>query len=89
MTGVHAIPRRSTRRPDGRGWRRLTAALLLAVVTFQARLITAHWIDTDEGAHLMDARLVMEGLTPVADFDSRQPLYVYTYLPALRLFGDH
>ncbi len=80
---------RSTWRSDGRSWRRLTAVLLLAIVAFQVWLIRAHWIDTDEGAHLMDARLASEGLTPVADFDSRQPLYVYTYLPAFRLFGEH
>lgn len=70
-------------------WHWLTAGLLSAVVACQVWLIWAHWIDTDEGAHLMDARLAMEGLTPVADFGSRQPLYVYTYLPALRLFGEH
>lgn len=70
-------------------WQWLTAGLLGAVVACQVWLIWGHWIDVDEGAHLMDARLATEGLTPVADFDSRQPLYVYTYVPAFRIFGEH
>jgi 4-amino-4-deoxy-L-arabinose transferase-like glycosyltransferase len=31
----------------------------------------------------MDARLAMEGLRPMVDFNARQPLYVYAYVPFL------
>jgi 4-amino-4-deoxy-L-arabinose transferase-like glycosyltransferase len=62
--------------------------LLLLWLGFQAWMLKAHWINVDEGAHLMDTRLAMQGLRPVLDYDSRQPLYVYALLPFL-LYSDH
>ncbi len=56
-------------------------------LALQAWMAQAHWINADEGAHLMDARLAMEGLVPEVDYHARQPLYVYAYVPFLRLLG--
>ena len=45
------------------------------------------WIDPDEGAHLMDARLALDGLVPAVDFGGRQPLYVYATALFATLLG--
>jgi len=50
-------------------------------------LIDKRWVNVDEGAHLMDATLVLDGSIPMVDFDSRQPLYVYVLAGFLKLFG--
>ncbi|GBD39771.1 hypothetical protein HRbin37_02057 [bacterium HR37] len=50
-------------------------------------LMERRWINPDEGAHLMDGRLALDGLVPGLDFDSRQPLYVYIIALVLRVFG--
>ncbi len=65
----------------------LLVLLVVASVALQVWLLGAHWINPDEGAHLMDARLAMAGLVPDVDFGSRQPLYVYAYVPFLQLLG--
>lgn len=70
--------------------RRLYARLaLLAVVGLALRiaLVQLRWINPDEGAHLMDARLVMDGLLPEVDFEARQPIYVYTLALWLQVTG--
>jgi 4-amino-4-deoxy-L-arabinose transferase-like glycosyltransferase len=68
-----------------------TILILLAVflVSFALRLwiVDKRWINPDEGAHLMDAVLVLDGKIPNIDFDSRQPLYVYTTAVVFKLFG--
>lgn len=66
----------------------LMAGLILIAMAFQIWLLWAHWINPDEGAHLMDARFVLEGKVPHVDYDARQPLYVYAYVPFLKLFGS-
>ncbi|NIA30281.1 MAG: hypothetical protein GWP06_10260 [Actinobacteria bacterium] len=50
-------------------------------------LLPIRWINPDEGAHLMDAKLLMDGLLPVADFGSRQPFYVFMLSVFLKIFG--
>lgn len=50
-------------------------------------LLDKRWIAPDEGAHLMDAVLVMDGKIPVVDFGSRMPIYVYANAAVLKLFG--
>ena len=65
----------------------LVALLILGCAMLQLWLLGARWINPDEGAHLMDARLAMEGLVPGVDYNARQPLYVYAYVPFLRLLG--
>ncbi|MBI3321595.1 MAG: glycosyltransferase family 39 protein, partial [Candidatus Omnitrophica bacterium] len=81
---TRAFAETSTRTPSIRAMLVLLVGVWLAL---QGWLLTAHWINADEGAHLMDARLVLEGLIPEVDFHARQPLYVYAYVPFLRLFG--
>jgi 4-amino-4-deoxy-L-arabinose transferase-like glycosyltransferase len=51
-------------------------------------LLPYRWINPDEGAHLMDARLLLQGLIPLVDFGSKQPLYVVLLAGLLRLFGQ-
>ncbi len=64
-------------------WSILIGGLLLRLV-----LLSMRWINPDEGAHLMDARLFLEGWTPIAEFGSRQPVYVYLLSISLKLFGN-
>jgi 4-amino-4-deoxy-L-arabinose transferase-like glycosyltransferase len=45
------------------------------------------WINPDEGAHLMDAVLILDGKIPAVEFDSRQPIYAYANAAVLKLFG--
>lgn len=70
-----------------RAWRITIVLLVLAWLGLQCWLLQSHWINPDEGAHLMDVRLAMEGLVPGIDYDARQPFYVYAYAPFLRLLG--
>ncbi len=65
-------------------------ALLFAVgLAIRVALLPIRWINPDEGPHLMDARLVLEGQVPVADYGSRQPFYVIVLASALKVFGVH
>jgi Dolichyl-phosphate-mannose-protein mannosyltransferase len=50
-------------------------------------LLDKRWLDVDEGAHLMDAVLALDGRIPVVDYMSREPLYVYAFAGFLKLFG--
>jgi 4-amino-4-deoxy-L-arabinose transferase-like glycosyltransferase len=65
--------------------------LLLAIVgigfLIRLWLLDKRWINPDEGAHIMDGMLALEGLVPEVDFDSRQPIYTYTIALALKTFG--
>jgi len=44
--------------------------VLLIFLALGLALLPLRWINPDEGAHLMDAKLLMEGLMPAVDFDS-------------------
>ncbi|HET7563614.1 MAG TPA: glycosyltransferase family 39 protein [Gemmatimonadaceae bacterium] len=59
----------------------LAAGLLLRI-----GLLPFRWINPDEGAHLMDGQLILHGLVPLVDFQSRQPLYAYLQAGILALF---
>jgi len=61
----------------------------LCIVSLSLRLwlIDKQWVNVDEGAHLMDAALALEGHIPEVDFSSRQPLYVYVLAGFVKLFG--
>lgn len=65
--------------------------LLSAIFTFslviRVFLINARWINPDEGAHLMDALLLLQGKLPYIEFESRQPLYVLANAFFLQFFG--
>jgi hypothetical protein len=50
-------------------------------------LLDKRWISVDEGAHLMDALLALQGNVPGVDYHSRQPLYTYVNAGFLHLFG--
>ncbi len=64
--------------------------LMVFLVGFVFRLwiLDKRWINPDEGAHLMDAVLVLDGKVPIRDFGSRQPFYVYVIAAAFSLFGS-
>lgn len=63
------------------------ALLLIAFFVFGMWYRHVRWINPDEGAHLMDAVLILRGLVPSVDFESRQPLYVLILAASLELFG--
>lgn len=65
------------------------ALILLASLALRLVLLPHRWINPDEGAHLMDGRLLLDGLIPLVDFDSRQVLYVYILAGWLKLTGSH
>jgi len=50
-------------------------------------LAPGRWINPDEGAHLMDGRLALDGLLPFINFDSRQIGYTYALAALLSLSG--
>ena len=50
-------------------------------------LLDKRWINPDEGAHLMDAVLILDGKVPEVDFVSRQPIYAYVNAIVLKLLG--
>lgn len=59
----------------------------LVSVSLRVWLLDKRWINPDEGAHLMDAVLIIDGKIPSVDFDSRQPVYAYANAAALKLLG--
>ena len=67
------------------GW--LLAILGLSLV-LRLALVPGRWINPDEGAHLMDGRLALDGLLPFVDFGSRQIAYTYALAALLRLTHD-
>ncbi|HPG40399.1 MAG TPA: glycosyltransferase family 39 protein [bacterium] len=60
----------------------LAAGLALRLLVLQVR-----WINPDEGAHLLDARFMLEGLVPIVDYEARQPFYLFMIAVFLKLFG--
>lgn len=62
-------------------------AVFLISLSLRLSLLDKRWINPDEGAHLMDAVLAMDGKVPGVDFDSRQPLYVYALAGVLKIAG--
>jgi hypothetical protein len=61
--------------------------ILFAGLILRALILPMRWINADEGAHLMDARLLLQGLVPVVDYASRQPFYTLLLAGFLKLFG--
>jgi 4-amino-4-deoxy-L-arabinose transferase-like glycosyltransferase len=71
-----------------RGTPRLALPLLLLVALLaHLWLLGARWINPDEGAHLMDGVLLLDGLVPGVDFGARQPFYVLATAAVLEIFG--
>ncbi len=50
-------------------------------------LLPERWINPDEGAHLYDAKFILEGKIPFVDYGSRMPVYVYILAIFLKVFG--
>lgn len=76
-------------RPDSRSDRGEVAWLIAIIglsLVLRLALVPNRWINPDEGAHLMDGRLVLDGLLPFVDFDARQIGYTYVLAALLRLF---
>ena len=65
----------------------LLLAVALVSLGIRVFLLDKRWINPDEGAHLMDAALLLGGKIPIVDFGSRQPFYVYMIALFLKLFG--
>src|SRR5882672_12323441 len=63
--------------------------LVVCVMSLSVRLwlLDKRWINPDEGPHLMDAVLVLDGKIPQVDFNSRELIYVYSIAGFLKLFG--
>jgi hypothetical protein len=62
--------------------------ILLISIVFRLMLLPDRWINPDEGAHLYDAKFALEGKIPLADYQSRMPLYVYILSFFLEIFGE-
>jgi len=60
---------------------------LAAAAAVRLVLMSVRWINPDEGAHLLDGRLIWQGLHPVIDYGSRQPFYAYLLALFIKLFG--
>ncbi len=65
------------------------AVLLLTGLLVRIGLLYIRWINPDEGAHMMDARMVLDGLLPIVDYESRQPFYVFSIALLFKVFGVH
>ena len=61
--------------------------ILFFSILIRLLFLPERWINPDEGAHLYDAKFVLEGKIPVVDYGSRMPVYVYTIAAFLKVFG--
>jgi hypothetical protein len=61
--------------------------ILLVSILIRLLFLPERWINPDEGAHLYDAKFVLEGKIPEVDYESRMPVYVYTIAAFLKVFG--
>ena len=65
----------------------ILVSVFVLTLLMRVWLLDKRWINPDEGAHLMDAVLILDGKIPSVDFRSRQPVYAYTNAVILKLFG--
>ena len=63
--------------------------VFVASLLIRLWLLDKRWINVDEGAHLMDGVLALDGKIPRVDFASRSPIYVYAIAGFLKLFGTN
>lgn len=61
--------------------------LLAASILIRLLFLPERWINPDEGAHLYDAKFVLEGNSLFGEPASRMPVYVYSLAAFLKLFG--
>ncbi len=50
-------------------------------------VLNYNWINPDEGAHLADGKLLLQGKIPLVDYTSRQPFYVILVALFMKIFG--
>lgn len=62
-------------------------AILFIGLLIRLWIVNERWINPDEGAHIMDGKLVLDGLVPEVDYESRQVVYVYIIAFILKLLG--
>lgn len=62
-------------------------ALIVGGLAVRIAFLQGRWINADEGAHLMDGLLVLEGFVPDVDYGARQVLYTYMLAFLLKVFG--
>jgi 4-amino-4-deoxy-L-arabinose transferase-like glycosyltransferase len=62
---------------------------IILVISLLIRLLflPERWINPDEGAHLYDAKFILDGKVPFVDYISRMPVYVYILAAFLKVFG--
>lgn len=65
----------------------LLVAILIVGFLIRFWLLDKRWINPDEGAHLMDGRLILNGFVPMVDYDSREVAYVYIIASIFKIFG--
>lgn len=66
----------------------LILGLMVAIaIVIRMLLISVRWINPDEGPHMMGARFLLEGRIPIAEYGSRQPLYLLVIAAFFKLFG--
>jgi 4-amino-4-deoxy-L-arabinose transferase-like glycosyltransferase len=73
--------------PLTRRERRWLLAILAVTLALRVAVWTYHPVDPDEGAHLMDGRLALQGLIPFVDFSARRVLFTYVLAGLIRLVG--
>jgi 4-amino-4-deoxy-L-arabinose transferase-like glycosyltransferase len=62
--------------------------LMVIALFMRLLLIYLRWINPDEGAHLMAARLFILGYMPIIDYGARQPIYLFSLVGLLKVFGN-
>lgn len=76
---------------DEREWHSSLRLIFLGVLAFalvvRVWFLDGRWVNPDEGAHLMNGLLVLEGYVPGVDFPARQPLYGYFLALVLQVGG--
>lgn len=66
----------------------LILVLLLTIgISIRLMLMPVRWINPDEGPHMMGARFLLEGRIPIAEYGSRQPLYLLVIAAFFKLLG--
>ncbi len=67
--------------------RRWLFAVLAVTLGLRLAVWPHHLVGPDEGAHLMDGRLTVQGLIPFIDFPARRALFTYMLAGLIRLVG--
>jgi hypothetical protein len=71
------------------GWIYSLTLFSLIIIGFSLRLLGGLFgnINLDEGIHLYDAKLIVEGLIPFRDYMTREPFYIYLLSIFVKFLG--